>query len=436
MYIINKFQIDKFNIINLFVALIPLSVIIGNLAININVIIICIFGLIIYGKKIFFLENKKYQYLLNCFFAYLIIITLINYIPFINLDEIYEKNIFKSFFFLRFLIFFLVINKLIEEQDLNIKLFYISSAFLALIVSIDIIIQFIFEKNIFGFPIKMGKASSFFGEEIIAGGYLQKFILFFICVLISKFFNHKNKNIITFILFLIFLFPIFFTGNRMPFIIYFFSCLIFYLSSKSFKSLAIFFFTFFALISLNLKFEIIENTSSKIKNVINEVAIITKHAPRLFVDKNYETNEINFRTGYLVHFNSAVQIWKNDKIFGHGIKSMPLNCKRKTKFQTCNNHPHNYFLEILMDTGVIGLILIYSFFIMNSYNLCKDYFFNYYSKSKVLFFPIFAITFFEFFPFRSSGSFFTTSNSTIIFLMLAFFINYKKIIKIFDSYKI
>lgn len=67
MFITN---INRFKVINYFICLIPLSLIIGNLAVNLNVIIICIFGLTLYGKNIFLINEKKYQYLIYLFFFF------------------------------------------------------------------------------------------------------------------------------------------------------------------------------------------------------------------------------------------------------------------------------------------------------------------------------------------------------------------------------
>ena len=50
----------KINILNFIISFLPLSIILGNLAINVNVIIICILGFIIYGNKIWFIENLKF----------------------------------------------------------------------------------------------------------------------------------------------------------------------------------------------------------------------------------------------------------------------------------------------------------------------------------------------------------------------------------------
>ena len=108
MYTINKVKINKFYLINLFIALLPVSLILGNLAININVIIIDVIGLIVYGKKIFYLENKKYQFLINAFFIYLIFTTVINYGPYISLKNFDLSNLYSTHYFLIVYFFILI----------------------------------------------------------------------------------------------------------------------------------------------------------------------------------------------------------------------------------------------------------------------------------------------------------------------------------------
>lgn len=89
----------KINILNFIISFLPLSIIIGNLAINVNVIIICILGFIIYGNKIWFIENKTYRYLIYSFFLFLIFTTCFKNIPNLNKNELFLDNLLKSFFF-------------------------------------------------------------------------------------------------------------------------------------------------------------------------------------------------------------------------------------------------------------------------------------------------------------------------------------------------
>ena len=193
------FAEKKINLINYLISFLPLSIILGNLILNINIILVCFFGLLIYGKKTFLIEKKNYQILIYTFFFYLILITLINNLPNYYLDSLYKDHILKSLFYLRFLLFFLIINKLIEEKSLDIKLFFYSAAFFSCLVSFDILIQVIFKKNLIGYEITWDRPSSFFGNEHIAGGYLQKFILFFIFLCAYKF----KSNFKVFLLFIL-----------------------------------------------------------------------------------------------------------------------------------------------------------------------------------------------------------------------------------------
>ena len=117
--------------------------------------------------------------------------------------------------FLRFLILFLVINKLFEKNNFNLKFFYISCSFFVFLISLDIIIQSVFGKNLLGNPIVYNRPTSFFGNEYIAGGYIQKFSLFFMFLFVS-YVNENKKNFYFFILSISFLIPIILTVNRMP----------------------------------------------------------------------------------------------------------------------------------------------------------------------------------------------------------------------------
>ena len=83
----------------------------------------------------------------------------------------------KSMAFMRFLILYIVIRFLIEKNKINYKLFFISCSFFSTFVALDIFIQLIFGKDIFGYSSAGRHFSGPFGDEYI-GGYLQRFSLF------------------------------------------------------------------------------------------------------------------------------------------------------------------------------------------------------------------------------------------------------------------
>lgn len=355
---------------------------------------------------------------------------MINNLPNYYSDSLYKLHILKSLFYLRFLLFFLILNKLIETKSLDIKLFFYSAAFFSCLVSLDILIQIIFKKNLIGYEITWDRPSSFFGNEHIAGGYLQKFILFFIFLCAYK----LKSNFKVFLLFIFFLLPIILTLNRMPIIIYLGSIFLFYLLEKKIKFIFLFLIVSISILILAQRNSVINTIDTQfISFVANTKDIIFKSHNLFIHNKDYEIIKAD-TSGYLLHFNSGIQAWKKNKIFGGGLKSFRLNCEY-TDTQTCNTHPHNYFIEIMLDSGLIGLTIIYSFFILGLINFLKFYL-NKPNKIKLFALPFFIICFFEFFPLRSTGSFFTTSNSAIIFLSLAIFINSEKLKNLIEKQKI
>ena len=56
-------------------------------------------------------------------------------------------------------------------------------------------------------------------------------------------------------------------------------------------------------------------------------------------------------------------MWKDNKITGIGLNNFTSVCKYETKYKKynqnfgCTSHPHNIYIQVLVETGVIGLII-------------------------------------------------------------------------------
>ena len=251
------------------------------------------------------------------------------------------------------------------------------------------------------------------------------FFIFFIPIITG---DKKYINLTIISLFLIFATAIIVTLNRMPLIIFLFSIVLYFFLEKKIKEILYVLTIFFLLMATFINFSSNKRIQINTKKFVKEVTFFVSHAPNLFIHNKNNTNQ-KIYSDYLILFNSGVQLWKENKLFGQGIKSFRVKCKQ-AKHETCGSHPHNYLIELMVDVGIVGLVSWYLIIILSITNFLKYYIKENNFIHKLYSSPFFLLIFTEFFPFRSSGSFFTTGNSAFIFLILAIFLNLNKIKKI------
>ena len=96
MFTTNTLSTNKSSL-NYLISLMPLSLILGNLAINLNIIIICIIGIFTFKFRLVEVNEKKILYIIYIFFFYLIFITLFRNLPNLDINPLYKNHIIKSF---------------------------------------------------------------------------------------------------------------------------------------------------------------------------------------------------------------------------------------------------------------------------------------------------------------------------------------------------
>ena len=228
---IDKFEKSYFSFL---LAFLPLSFIAGNLVINSNIILILLSAILFYRKKIFSLNYLLIDKLIFSYFFLIIFTGIYNDIQMKIFHEEFSDfrgnfyTTMKSFLFLKYLLLYLVLRYLIDKDILKLKIFFTICSLTSVFVCFDIFFQFINGKDIFGF-VSPGylnadgrKLGGPFGDELIAGGYIQRFSLFAFFTIPIFYKNSLNKfqiYIIPFLL-IVFIIGIILSGNRMPFLLY------------------------------------------------------------------------------------------------------------------------------------------------------------------------------------------------------------------------
>ena len=132
---------------------------------------------------------------------------------------------------------------------------------------------------------------------------------------------------------------------------------------------------------------------------------ITSIPQQLLFKKNDE-----YHNPHLNLFKQSIEIFKNNKIFGTGIKTFREVCNLNenlitlshdgSKINYCSNHPHNYYFEFLSETGLLGflafLLLVFSLLYFSGFT--KEYSNN--QKLSFLCLLVFL------FPISTTGSFY------------------------------
>jgi len=400
------------NLIPLYlIGLYPVALTIGTLISELVTVILII--LFIFEctkeKKIFYIKDPIIYFLIIIW-----IYLLINL--FISID--FELSLRRSLFFIRHILIVLSIayflTKYSDKTNIVFKLWMI----IILIIIIDLYIQFFFGQNIIGFKSPWGeRLSGFFNQELKVAHLLIGFFL----PSFAYFFQKNDKNIYLYFFLLLYFLILILTNERANIIR---------------GTLALFIFFLF-LPNIKIKFKII--SSSFLLLIFCSTIFFVKPVKDRFINEILAMNANKSIKDYIIfsnygpHYLSSLTIFKDNKLFGTGLKTFRIACKNVSleKYYNkndnrlksgCSTHPHQYYFEILSGLGLIGFILFISFFcylifrIINGFILSK----NLIILSSGIFFVL------QLIPLLPTGSFFTSFGSTIFFINIALIYSYLK----------
>jgi O-antigen ligase len=420
---IKKYKFEKYFCIKFLFNIFPLIILLSSGYITAYIALF-----IIYGYK-FLLNNKikikifLFDYLIFIFFIFSIISTIINYG---NSDYIILA---KSVADIRFAFLFLLIRNLFHQKIIKINTLLILSTICTAFVSLDIFLQFVYGKNILGYPEIDGRYGGVFGKEAIAGSYIQKLSMLAILPFFYLKLKKKNNDILIILITIILGVGILITLDRMPFFIYIFSLMLLLILLKNFRKIIS-----LSILTIILFFTIMYKSNDLIHNrfkpIFRTAEIINSQIIDLIRnDKNTFNKGENFKEKkypgieYFALYNSAFYILKNSFWLGSGTKSYYKKCHELRKNEQdllCAPHPHNLYLEILVNQGIIGftIFVVFLFFLFKRYFLDLTKFrINQTDRLLKIIFLIILIA--ELWPLRSYGSIFQTVNGSIFWFILA-----------------
>ena len=398
-----------------------------------------IFFLIIYSIFFFYLNKIKINIIILDYFIILFFLSC-SISSLLNLNQIGKFNIIgnefnleisafaKSIFNFRFFLLYIIVRHAIDKQLVNIKILSIICLICTVLLSFDIFLQHLIGFDIFNNPPFDGRYNGFFEHEAIAGGYIQKFFVMSIIFLFFLKKNYLNKFFIIIFINTLGL-GILLSLDRMPYLIFLLSIIILLITLKNYRiQLFIsFILTIFVFQIFFYNYNIVKN---RYVNLVGELELvkITKLfrnniSETLTMSKNIDNFDNNLKSDYLKIYKASFYVFFKNPILGTGLKSFSYECNKLqniNKSFTCSTHPHNIYLEVLVNQGILGLLLFLSIILILINNNYSNLFFSQLSsEKKILSILFFSILISELIPIRSYGSIFQTVNGSIFWFLLS-----------------
>lgn len=306
---------------------------------------------------VYCLKKRDFKYFKNKFFYFFLlfwIYLLLNILLFnFNID-----SLGTAFVYIRYGIFVVAIITLLNTDDRFIQYFFYCIFICFTVLIIDGFYQYFTGSNILGFKtLSKYRISSLFYDKMILGSYLSRLwpVFFGLSILIFK-----QKNKLFYVLVLIFILSevlIFLSGDRTAFFYINLSAFFVILFSQNLLKLRL-----FTLISSIFIIIIISFINPIAKERVFDQTLSGMNLTKENKIQNNDEQAYIFTKGYHQIYTSAFRMFLNNKVLGVGIKNFRNVCSDPKYYvngkDACSTHPHNTYIQILAETGIIGFLFL------------------------------------------------------------------------------
>ncbi len=341
--------------------------------INVNLIICSIIPFLILGpffpdliisiSALFFLyyilKKKNFYFIKKAPIILFFVFWIVSIICSLLSDDI-SLSLKSSLFYFRIGLFACFIWYLIEKDKSIINYFYYSLVICFSVLVIDGYFQYFNGENLFGIKIDSSlRVSSFFKDDLILGSYLSRlFPLLFALFLIKQ--KQKFEIYLIGLLFILVDVLIYLSGERAAFFFLNLSTIFIIILIKEYQKFRLITF----IIGMFFIFFISLNSTSLSNRMFKEPA------KNMGIIKSTQ-DAVIFTAEHDSHIRTAYSMFKDKPVFGHGPKMFRVKCKEKkyiVGLSPCSTHPHNFYIQLLAETGIVGFLflliaLIYVFYV-------------------------------------------------------------------------
>ena len=157
---------------------------------------------------------------------------------------------------------------------------------------------------------------------------------------------------------------IFLSGERVAFFFINFTALFIILFSNKLLKLRLITLTLSILIIITISFFSPSAKERIIDRTVSQMNLVNTNEGKIYI----------FSDEHNQHYVSAMKIFLDNKILGVGVKNFRKFCGIEKKYKSeksCSTHPHNTYIQILAEIGIIGFLFIMFVFFNFTYFVIK-----------------------------------------------------------------
>ena len=359
-------------------------------------------------------KQKKFEYFKKKFFIWFSLFYLVLIISSLSSENILY-SLKSSLPYFRHGIFALSIIYIIDQnKDKFLNLFFKILLITFSILAFDGLFQYFMGFNIFGLHHSHpDRITSFFVQELKLGSFLARMMPIVIAFLIYFGTNKKSFIFLSVILIILVDILIFISMERSAFFLTMLSIVFILFFTKKYKLIRLLCFTASVIVIVTLT---IKNEALKNRMFLHPIKALTQT-----IEKKHVLTDVHDSL-----YKTSFKMFEQNKILGIGPK-MYRKHSRDERYQvgssSFNTHPHNTYIQLLAETGLIGFAIFILFVVTFLFKTVLHFKNLVLKKNHLSDFSvcIMAAIFINIWPIIPTGNFFNNWMSIVYYLPLGFY---------------
>ena len=317
-------------------------------------------------------KNKIYRVFRNSYFYFFIGFWLVCIFSSLLSEQIFF-SLKSSLPYIRIAIFALLISYLIDNHKEILDYFYYALVISFSILILDGYFQYFTGFNVLNYPMFTSRVSSFFKDKLILGSYLVRLFPLLFALFLIKEKKSSLENYGMFVLFILLDVLIFLSGERASFLFLNLSSFFIIVFISKYKLARVFILGCAYCVILFISIYNKQYYDRYITSVYDAVS-----------SKQSNTRINIFSPAHDSYAKTAWNMFLDKPILGHGPNSFRIKCNNTlyaVGSSPCNTHPHNFYIQLLAETGIIGFLFLAGLFFYFIYLMIK-FIFQYFIRKK------------------------------------------------------